>query len=88
MNLEPINYPVVKINAPELANNAEFVAWLNQRTCATWHKGGGITEFSDIFTWIEKGEGSDSDMPEPVWDEIIKLLGEDFFGVVWITFLN
>ena len=88
MKLEPVNYPVVRINAPELAKNDKFVDWLNQRTCATWHKGRGITEYSDIFTWIDKGEGSDSDMPEPVWDEIIKLLGEDFFGVVWITFLN
>jgi len=44
MKLEPVNYPVARINAPELADNAEFVAWLNQRTCATWHGGGGITE--------------------------------------------
>ena len=61
---------------------------------ATWHapsnpcrpKAPG--EYSDIFMWVDRGEGSDSDMPKDVWNEIITIVGPDFSGVVWISFLE
>lgn len=61
---------------------------------ATWHSPKNLTkpcppgEFSDIFTFIERGEGSDSDMPASVWKKILKIVGPEFHGVVWLTFLE
>lgn len=61
---------------------------------ATWHSPKNPTkacppgEYSDIFTVIDHGEGSDSDMPAPVWKKIQDLVGPEFHGVVWMTFLK
>lgn len=66
----------------------------NHSRVATWHSPESPTtpcppgEYSDIFTVIDAGEGSDSDMPEAVWKKIQKLVGADFHGIVWITFLD
>ena len=60
---------------------------------ATWHSPLGANptppgEFSDIFTHVDHGEGSDDDMPADVWASIIKIVGAKFYGIVWITFLE
>lgn len=46
-------------------------------------------EYSDIFLWKDSGkEGSDSDMPEHVWEKLCELAGKDFVGVLWVDFLE
>lgn len=40
----------------------------------TWHRDGPIDERSDVVVLVApslSGEGSDSDMPTPIWDQII-----------------
>lgn len=69
---------LVRINAPELFRDPEFVAWLNRPSgnrTATWHvKGQEPDEWGDVFFTYEDGEGSDADMPERIWDDICELL--------------
>lgn len=95
-------YKCQRINWPELKKHEAFVKWFNESTvalsgCATWHRphhDGGLNtprklgEYSDLFTWVERCEGSESDMPEDVWKQLIEAVGEDFVGVVWIDFLG
>lgn len=79
----------VVINAPEFFADPDFRAWLNNGGAKfTWHKiGEPVSEYSDVIVLIDPGltgEGSDSDMPEHIWDEIIqicrKTLGESKSG--------
>lgn len=72
--------------------------WLNKRAadpnsrCATWHipsPTGSPGDYSDLFLWKDNGrEGSDSDMPKTIWTQLCNLAGEDFAGILWITFLE
>ena len=56
---------------------------------ATWHNGEGLPgEMSDVFVWMEHMEGSDTDMPEDVWEKLCELTGGNFTGVLWIDFLD
>lgn len=54
-----------------------FVEWLkNPQPKFTWTKNGCIDEWSDVVVLVEPaltGEGSDSDMPEHIWDQIINI---------------
>lgn len=64
------------INAPEFFQDPEFVEWLNTQGTPkfTWHEGGEPTDCSDTVVLVDpslNGEGSDSDMPEHIWDQII-----------------
>lgn len=92
------SYPVLVISAPELAEHKEFVRWLNAGVLedatipvASWHRPResgprAPDEWSDVFMWMEHREGSDSDMPEDVWNQICDLAGDTFAGLVWIKF--
>jgi hypothetical protein len=60
---------------------------------ATWHvptEGLPIPpgEYSDVFLWVDHGECSNSDLPDDVWDNILTLIGKNFAGIVWLTFLE
>lgn len=65
------------INAPEFFEDPEFMAWLNNRDRKfTWHiRGNSIAdEYSDVVVCVDpslNGEGSDSDMPEHIWNRIV-----------------
>ena len=91
------SYACAQLNAPELKKHKKFCAWLsrasgsrpsNEPRAATWHRGGEkLGEFSDLFVWKDRNhEGSDTDMPEDVWNTICDTVGENFCGVIWITF--
>ena len=87
-------YVCQRISWPELRKHKAFVKWMNKSAkmkcgrAATWHSGGELDDYSDLFTWVERCEGSESDMPEDVWKRLIEIVGEDFVGVVWIDFLE
>lgn len=63
------------INAPQFFKDPAFRAWLNSgEPKFTWHKGGLPSEWSDVVILVDpslNGEGSDSDMPEAIWDAIM-----------------
>ena len=74
--LEAAIAPALVINAPHFFQDSEFVAWLNdkQETKFTWHKEGVPGEYSDVVVCVDpglNGEGSDSDMPSHIWEEIV-----------------
>lgn len=65
------------LNAPEFFADAGFRRWLeNDAPKFTWHRGGEMDEWSDVVVLVDPGlagEGSDSEMPAPIWDRIIDL---------------
>lgn len=80
----------VRLDAPEFYKDPDFVKWLNESKkgiIATWHTGGAPNDFSDIFVTYDGGDGSNSDMPEHIWDEIsLTCRKMDVnYCVVWIT---
>ena len=68
--------PALVVNTPEFFADPEFVAWLNNGSAKfTWHQGGEPGEYSDVIVSIDpglSGEGSDSDMPEHIWNQIVE----------------
>lgn len=83
------NYmPVVKINAPEFYRDQEFLDYLNNAKAngeiATWHKGLEPNDYSDVFVTCSQGEGSNSDMPEHIWDRIVEVCKPYNECLVWI----
>jgi hypothetical protein len=84
MEIERNYAEVVEISAPEFYRDPDFLKWLNNpdRHQATWHvKGKRVNEFSDLFFTYDGGEGSDSDMPSPIWEKIHQELKQR--GVKW-----
>lgn len=69
--------PGLVLNVPEWFTNPEFLAWLNaeETTVMTWHRrGAAANEWSDTLVFVDpslNGEGTNSDMPEVFWNEII-----------------
>lgn len=84
---------VVRINAPELYRDPEFVAWLNDpdHIQATWHrKGKPPGDYSDIFLTFSalNEDGSDSDMPRHCWEQLcgwLRQAGVRQDCVVWLS---
>lgn len=91
-----------RINAPQWYADEAFRIWLNGHlrsvlpggSPATWHKYGMPNEYSDIFTVLDMSseypEGSDSDMPEHIFEELWHMCRKAdpwFHGtaVVWIS---
>ncbi|MDD5191478.1 MAG: hypothetical protein PHE50_10655 [Dehalococcoidales bacterium] len=70
------------INAPEFFLDPGFVAWLNNGEAKiTMHQGGEPGEYSDVVVLVDpslNGEGSDSDMPENIWNQIIDACRQNF----------
>ncbi|MCP5400482.1 MAG: hypothetical protein H6921_14770 [Sphingomonas sp.] len=68
------------INAPEFFADPDFKLWLrNGRRKFTWYVGQEIDEWSDVIVLVDPSltaEGSDADMPEHIWDQIIDLCRE------------
>lgn len=96
MEVKANHMPLVRINAPELYADPEFVAWLNnddERPVtgpATWHTRGELPgEYSDIFFTVDPPDGSDSDMPTACWDKILDavadVLGPHRECLVWLS---
>lgn len=65
----------IVINAPEFFADPAFQKWLADATrLFTWHNGGIIDEWSDVIVGVDaalNGEGTDSDMPAHIWDQIV-----------------
>lgn len=63
------------LNAPEFFLDPQFVVWLNNGAPKfTWHRSGAPDEYSDVVVLVDpsmSGEGSDSDMPEHIWSQIV-----------------
>lgn len=79
--MEISRFTGITINAPQFFANPAFVAWLNSDAHAmTWHvKGQDPSEWSDVVVFVEpsfNGEGSDSDMPEDIWNTIVETCRE------------
>jgi len=92
---------LLKVNAPEFFRRDDFAIWLNNASVsipdpalpsrvATWHYPGPINEYSDVFVTYDNGEGSNSDMPEDIWQSLCRLC--ESYGVsdcvIWITNLG
>ncbi|RZS84219.1 hypothetical protein [Pigmentiphaga kullae] len=67
--------PALVINAPEFFADPDFQSWLNNSDRKfTWHRNGAPDEWSDTVVMVDPGltgAGSDSDMPEAIWDQIV-----------------
>ncbi|MBV2149895.1 hypothetical protein KRZ98_16750 [Sphingobium sp. AS12] len=78
MDIQPCRGIV--INAPEFFVDPAFQQWLaNGDHKFTWHDGGEIDEWSDVIVLVDpslNGEGSDSDMPEHIWNRIVEACRE------------
>ncbi|WP_278984217.1 hypothetical protein [Sphingobium yanoikuyae] len=65
------------LNAPEIFADAAFLRWLEAPAAKfSWHRGGQPDEWSDVIVLVDPsltGEGSDSDMPQHIWDRIVAL---------------
>jgi|AntRauTorcE11898_2_1112593.scaffolds.fasta_scaffold07709_4 hypothetical protein len=67
------------VNVPEWFQDQGFQEWLNNpdNPVFTWHKKGtAVSEWSDVVVCVDpslNGEGSESDMPEAIWDQIVDL---------------
>lgn len=70
------------INAPEFFKDPAFMAWLNNNEPKfTWHiKGNTVAdEYSDVVVCVDpslSGEGTDSNMPEYIWNKIVEACRE------------
>lgn len=90
----------IQINAPHFFKDKAFLTWLNDGNVkATWHEPGReAREWSDTFVLVDpslNGEGSDSDMPEHIWNEIVSVcqqhcvpMRDSIHIVVWLTNLE
>lgn len=74
--------PSLVIYAPQFFARADFMEWLNQSNAMTWHdrKCDRADENSDTVVLVDPStldtdnpDGSDSDMPEDIWQEICAL---------------
>jgi hypothetical protein len=64
------------LNAPEFFADPAFLRWLeSDRLKFTWHRPGNVGEWPDVVVLVDPGlggEGSDSDMPGPIWSHIVE----------------
>lgn len=76
MEIQPCRSLV--INAPEFFKDPAFMAWLNNgQPKFSWHINGNAVadEYSDVVVCVDpslSGEGTDSDMPQYIWDKIVE----------------
>jgi hypothetical protein len=74
------------INVPQFFADPAFVAWLNNdEPKFTWHKKGDQpNDYSDVVVMVDpslNGEGTDSDMPEHIWEQIVDACKVQFGGL-------
>lgn len=77
----------LRINAPEFFKDAGFIDWLNNGARKfTWHETGHHPEeWSDVIVMVDPGftgEGSDSDMPAHIWNQIVEICRAKLGGSV------
>lgn len=88
----------LRISAPEFFKDPEFIKWLNNGDRKfTWHDTGEPDEWSDVVVAVDPsltGEGSDSDMPEAIWNQIVQACRDHYKDraitngvhiLVWLT---
>ena len=78
------------INCPKVFERDDFMKWLNHAIdsngkVATWHDSGEPTDYSDVFVLVDANyEGTESDMPEDIWnaicDEVYKVFPDVMTG--------
>lgn len=70
------------VYAPHFFMDAAFVQWLNgDGRKFTWHEGGTPDEWSDVVVSVDPGlggEGSDSDMPDHLWAQVVEVCRQHF----------
>jgi hypothetical protein len=81
MKIEQSN--AITINAPQFFADPEFLAWLNSdEPKFTWHKKGAEpNDYSDVVVLVDpslNGEGTDSDMPEYIWTQLVEVCKVQF----------
>ncbi len=68
------------LNVPEFFADPGFQQWLtNGKPKFTWWTAGPVDEWSDVIVLVDpslSGEGTDSDMPEPIWNQILDICRE------------
>lgn len=82
--------PLVRINAEAWAEDPEWVEFVNRPSTATWHQPGEeLNEYSDVFFIYADGGATGSDypdgVPEHIWTEIKKILGDMSQALVWVS---
>jgi len=74
------------INAPEFFKDPAFIGWLNNgERKFTWHQGHMPDEWSDVVVLVDPGltgEGSDSEMPAHIWEQIVNACRDKFSNSV------
>lgn len=96
MKIENNYLPLLRIDAPEFYKDPAFVSWLNdtEKIKATWHqRGEDPTDWSDVFVTYCDGGGSDSDMPEHIWNRICEIVKQEvgtyeYECLIWISNVN
>jgi len=72
------------INVPEWFEDQGFQEWLNdpENPIFTWHrKGSAVSDWSDVVVCVDpslNGEGSESNLPEHIWGQIVELCRAHF----------
>lgn len=70
------------LNVPEFFADPAFRQWRgNDQPKFTWHRGGDVDEWSDVVVLVDpslNGEGSDADMPAPLWNRLVEICREHF----------
>jgi hypothetical protein len=70
------------VNAPQFFKDPAFQTWLNQTEPKfSLHRDGVPGEWSDTIVLVDpslNGEGSDSDMPEHIWEQIVSICRSNF----------
>lgn len=65
-------------NTPEFFKRQDFLSYISKNPVFTWHQDlAEPSEYSDVVVLVEpclSGDGSESDMPEDIWDTILKAL--------------
>ncbi len=88
----------LRISTPEFFKDPEFIKWLNNGDRKfTWHDAGHPDEWSDVVVGVDpslNGEGTDSDMPEQIWNQIVQACRDHYKNpaitngvhiLVWLT---
>lgn len=83
VKLHPKPSLALVINAPHFFEDPKFLDWLNNKNAKfTWHPAGhDADEWSDVVVCVDpslNGEGTDSDMPEEIWDQIVNACKDTF----------
>jgi hypothetical protein len=85
--------PCLRINCAEWYERLNFRRWLNAglgHGLATWHPGGNVGDYGDVFLVYDVGECGEVNgcpFPADIWEEVCRLCAEAglSYGVIWLT---